>query len=482
MISVTTSQDDSADRSQSTISTNLVSSSVSTPKSSPVSNPISHAGFDRAPSVVSGGTSIAPSQIFPSQSVLTRFSILGIELLLAIPLGLLLTTLWRGGIAWIVGGIMAGTVVLYGRRSLLHQVTSPNATARKLGQALVGLAIGFSVAHSNWAEMATNLPVFAGLTVFLLLSGTAIGYIYSCISKTNLLTSMLATVPGGVSIMSSLAADYGKNVALVSLVQIIRVTAVIIVIPLIARVFSSQNSPSFASLTPVQFTQFNPFTQFIHLAPVQLVYLAVALLLTWFATILTTRAKVPAAPFVGGLVVGGLFNAGLGLLLGLLWGVPSVAFSPPLLVNLLGQILLGITIGEYWGNKPTVGKRAIGYAVVSVLLTLVAGMVAAVLAMHLTSWDWLTCLLVTAPGGAPEMILVALSLDHHVEIVTAGHLIRLIAINASLPVWVLLFRYLDRHLSIATVQPISKPISQPVPPQISQPIPGTPLKIFWGKR
>ena len=38
-------------------------------------------------------------------------------------------------------------------------------------------------------------------------------------------------------------------------------------------------------------------------------------------------------------------------------------------------------------------------------MTLIAGAIAAILAMQLTSWDWLTCLLVTAPGGLAEMIL-----------------------------------------------------------------------------
>jgi uncharacterized membrane protein AbrB (regulator of aidB expression) len=70
-----------------------------------------------------------------------------------------------------------------------------------------------------------------------------------------------------------------------------------------------------------------------------------------------------------------------------------------------------------------------------VVLTLAAGVAVAAVAVGLTSWDWLTCLLVTSPGGAPEMILVALALDHQVETVTASHLVRLIVINSSLPVW-----------------------------------------------
>jgi uncharacterized membrane protein AbrB (regulator of aidB expression) len=52
---------------------------------------------------------------------------------------------------------------------------------------------------------------------------------------------------------------------------------------------------------------------------------------------------------------------------------------------------------------------------------------------------------VTAPGGSAEIILVALTLDHNVEIVTAGHVVRLIAINSFLPIWIFLFRYFDNQ-------------------------------------
>jgi uncharacterized protein len=79
-------------------------------------------------------------------------------------------------------------------------------------------------------------------------------------------------------------------------------------------------------------------------------------------------------------------------------------------------------------------------------LTLGAGAGASLIAMQLTNWDCLTCLLVTAPGGSAEMILVALALDHNVDIVTGGHLVRLIAINCSLPIWVYLFRRIDGQI------------------------------------
>ncbi|MEB3181090.1 MAG: AbrB family transcriptional regulator, partial [Nostocaceae cyanobacterium] len=55
-----------------------------------------------------------------------------------------------------------------------------------------------------------------------------------------------------------------------------------------------------------------------------------------------------------------------------------------------------------------------------------------------------TCLLMVAPGGSPEMILISLVLDHNVETVTAAHLVRLTAINLYLP---LLLWIWEKYLS-----------------------------------
>ena len=359
--------------------------------------------------------------------------VVALEMLLALPLGLVLAGFHVGGVAWIFGGIVSGAVVLQGCRVFYHYSPKPNRTARRIGMILVGLNVGFSIAHGNLASVASFVPVFIVLTFFLLLCGSFIGYIYGRLSKTNLLTAMLATVPGGIGPMSAIAADYGRNVALVALVQALRVTTVIFLIPLVARVSSGTyvNAP-----TPIK-------GALLSLDPSHLGLLLLALLLGGLGAYLALKCKIPAGDFFSALLIGIAFNPML------IWlhFVGDVNFSPPSLVNLVGQMLLGITVGEYWGEKPTLDKKTIGYALLSVAMTLVAYAITAILAMQLTSWDWLTCLLVTAPGGSAEMILVALALDHNVEIVTTGHLVRLIAINSSLPLWVFLFRSLEGEVS-----------------------------------
>jgi membrane AbrB-like protein len=368
------------------------------------------------------------------QLIMKRLGILCLEMLLALPLGLALTQLKIGGIVWIFGGIASGTAVLQCCRIFYQFSVPPNRIARKVGMVMVGMAVGVSNSNNDLTSLAAGIPIFMLLTLFLLVCGSCIGYIYSRVSKTNLLTAMLATVPGGVGVMSSIAADYDRNVTLVALVQAIRVTSVVLLIPLIART-AVGNYWNLQTL-PVR-------SAWINFEPAQLQLLGVALLITGIIVYLSLLLKIPAGDFFGALLIGLVFNS----VLDWLPFVSGVHFNPPPLMNIVGQILLGITIGEYWGEKPNFGKKTVVYALMSVVMTLIAGAIATILAMQLTSWDWLTCLLVTAPGGAAEMILVSLALDHNVEIVTTGHLVRLIAINSSLPLWLFLFRRLDEQIS-----------------------------------
>ncbi|MBW4684069.1 MAG: AbrB family transcriptional regulator [Komarekiella atlantica HA4396-MV6] len=373
---------------------------------------------------------VAVAKLFVKQLI-----ILFLEMLLALPLSLLLAKFYTGGIVWIFGGIAAGTLVLQGCRLFYQYSPKPNRTARKVGMAFVGLTVGSSI-HGNLTSVASGIPIFIFLTLFLLLCGGCIGYIYSRMSQTNLLTAMLATVPGGVGIMAAIAADYNRNVPLVALVQAIRVTTVVLTIPFIAR--TSVGNYWNPQTLPVQ-------SALLNLDPSQLELLLLVLLITGLVVYLAILFKIPAGDFFGALLIGIGFN----YLLNCLPFVGDIHFSPPPIINLLGQMLLGITIGEYWGDKPTFGKQTLGYALMSVAMTLAAGAIAAILAMQLTSWDWLTCLLVTAPGGSAEMILVSLALNHNVEIVTTGHLVRLIAINSSLPLWLFLFRRFDGQSELA---------------------------------
>ncbi|HAX80113.1 MAG TPA: AbrB family transcriptional regulator [Cyanobacteria bacterium UBA11372] len=373
-------------------------------------------------------------------------TIVVLELLLAIPLGIAITKLSIGGVAWLFGGIASGALVYKAYQNFYGITPKANKKARQIGQTLVGLSIGFAIASSNLAAIASQLHVLILLTLFSLVTGTFIGYLYSRISKVNLFNAMLATAPGGVGIMSSIAADYGRNVSQVALVQSLRVTTVVLTIPFGARLLSGDINSASMGISP---SLFNIDIQGI---PLLVLALAIASLGVRVATLL----KIPAAPFFGALIVGIIFNP-------MLNSLPLIAdldFTPPKLVNLIGQVLLGVAVGEHWGNQPYLSKKAVGYALIPVGLIIGAGLIAAAIAHQLTPWDWLTCILVTAPGGAPEMILVSLALDRNVEIVTAGHLVRLMGLNASLPAWIFLIDYLERRFGANTSKNAGEQVSR----------------------
>lgn len=363
--------------------------------------------------------------------VTTTVLIVGIEIIIALLSGLTFIALGAGGGAWILGGIAAGALVFYFYHQYNNQA-KPNRNSRKFGQIIVGLTVGFSLKQSNLLPLSSQLHIFLFLTLFLLLCGGIIGYIYSRIEKTDLLTAMLATVPGNIGIMASIAADYSRNISLVSLVQLIRFTAIIIVIPLVAHVSNPHDINAIINSTTKNLFIFNWN---------YLLLLFLLLILTLLAVRIGSYLRIPVAGFLCSIIVGTSFN----FFLDLMPFSPHIDFNLPPLFNLIGQILLGITIGEYWGINPKLGRLTVAYASVPVAMTFLAGFISAGIAMSIAPWDWLTCLLVTSPGGSPEMILISLALHHNVEIVTAGHLVRLMTINLCLPALVSLICYLERR-------------------------------------
>lgn len=363
---------------------------------------------------------------------LTIAGLLAIEISIAMVSGWGLAMLGVKGGAWILGGIVGGAIAFGLYRTHWYHQAKPNRNARKAGQILIGLTIGFTVQSSHFTELSSSLPAFGFLALCLVFFGTVIGYLYYHLESTDLLTAWLATVPGNIGVMASLAADYGRNTALVSLVQLLRFTAIILVVPLFAPIPVSAAHANVWASFELESDSFS--WQFLSL-------LSLVLLTAVFAARLGDRYKVPVAAFICAIAVGIGFNP-------LLTSLPLMSgtnFHFPSLLTLLGQILLGITIGEYWGTRPKLNRASLGAAIVPVCLTFLAGLICASIAKLITPWDWLTCILVTAPGGSPEMIWIALALHQHVEIVTVGHLVRLILINSSLPFLVSLAVYLEQR-------------------------------------
>ncbi|MGF1482075.1 MAG: AbrB family transcriptional regulator, partial [Cyanophyceae cyanobacterium] len=313
-----------------------------------------------------------------------------LETIIALFLGIAIAQLGFGSVAWIFGGMGGGALVFRSYWILKRQSLKPNKIGRKIGQGMVGLSIGCAIANSDLLAASSQLPLFIFLTLFMLLCGSGIGYFYARISQTNLLNALLATVPGGVATMSSIAADYGRNVSVVASVQTLRITSVILIIPLLAGTSGAARQTTLSWENSANGHD-----------SANLLVLLLSILVAWLGVKLASRCRIPAASFFGTLIGGIVFSYGIGYFL------PTVDFAPPPVMSLMGQLLLGMTVGEAWSNCVETQRRNLTYAIIPVAMTIASGFVAASVAMVITSWDWLTCILVTAPGGSTEMILVA---------------------------------------------------------------------------
>ncbi len=358
----------------------------------------------------------------------TPGKLVAVEVLLALLAGLALRALGLGPTAWVVGGVLCGAVV-FRVLTRYRGDLSPNRSVRYTGMALVGLALGLSVSFNEFARLSEVLLLLVLLTLFMILSGILVGWLYSGLSNTDPVSAMMATLPGGVGVMAGAAADAGRNVSLVALVQAARVSAVVVLVTLIASTwYGTSGGPEESSLAEELATT-------LEVARAGL--LLVALGLTYVGVRIAAAARVPVAPLLGAMFVGAAYAQ-------LLTFAPGVVeFQPPELLDAVGQALLGITIGEYLGCRLALEARAVIYGMASVAATVLIGVVLASVLALWTSWSWLTCLLLTAPGGAPEMIVLALALDQEVELITAGHIIRQLAINGLLPFCLLLFRRIE---------------------------------------
>lgn len=285
-------------------------------------------------------------------SLITRLAIAILEIPVALILGIAIANLGLGSVAWIFGGMGAGVIVVRSYQTIFNQTLKPNKIGRKIGQGMVGLSIGFAIADSDLLAASSRLPLFIFLTLFMLLCGGAIGYFYARVSKTNLLNAMLATVPGGVATMSSIAAEYNRNVSLVAMVQTLRITSVILIIPLIAG--TSGN----AADKPI----FSWQAYAIDSNPVYLFLLILAIICACLGVKIASRLKIPAASFFGTLIVGIIFNYGISYLP----LISDLNFTPPQIISLIGQILLGITVGEAWSDRVHLTGKNITHAFISV--------------------------------------------------------------------------------------------------------------------
>lgn len=312
---------------------------------------------------------------------------------------------WLGlPLPWMLGAVFATLpVALAGA-----PVDVPNGF-RNTMLIVLGVLIGsgFSadiVQHLHrWAVSIALVLVY---TMLLTVAGMAFFRRVAGYGRTD---AFFAGLPGGLAAVIFIGAEVGADLRVLSVIHSVRIVVVCFAIPFWIR-FTEGLGAAAGALRRAGGS----------------VGLADALLLVACGVVgyLLARRLRLAAPFL----LGPLFLSAAVHLAGL------TAAKPPGLLVVAAQVVVGSAIGcRFVGVslRRVMGTLGLGLANAAIMVLTAFG--AAWVVHRVTGLDYDAVLLALAPGGLPEMTLIALSLHIDLAMVVTHHLVRVLFINVGVP-------------------------------------------------
>lgn len=280
---------------------------------------------------------------------------------------------------------------------------------RMIFLSVVGLFLGESFSAADGASLA-RWPATLALAVLYVPTGAAVCYLmFRKLSRMDRATSLLVSMPGGLTAIALFAGEAGSDERRVALYHSLRVALVVVAAPIVAFGWLGLPQPE---ATPENAAGLLSGGDLALLA-------AVALPLIW-----GFRKVGAPVPYLMGPLVASAALRFPGVIDG---GLPAWLVEAALVVT-------GSSIGTRFRGVPlrffaeTAVWTLVGTVVLMVISVAFAGFAHAALGV-----DLFAALLAYAPGGVAEMSLIAISIDADPAFVATHHLTRIFAVLFSLP-------------------------------------------------
>ncbi|NSL52246.1 AbrB family transcriptional regulator [Calidifontibacillus erzurumensis] len=348
-------------------------------------------------------------------------------------LGGLLFTMFGLSIGWMIGSLIVACLLTYFQPKTLgiNEKSKLGKNWFQLAQFLLGIELGKNLNLSVMNVLYDHWLIVAIVLLFSIIFSFGTGFLLYRFSKTDLLTSFLATSPGGVASMPVIAEEVGANIGIVSAVQAIRVFFVVSIIPVILFLMVPQSGQQpVASIENVgndQFVQvaanFSTFT---------IIWTVCGLVFAFFGVLVGKRIKLPA-PWLLGTLLGVLL---LETISPMFFNEHVVIWWPHFLV-IFGQILIGASIGAKFRKSMFVGiKQIVIVGTIGTILLIAAMFLCAYIVSAITGIQFIASVLAFAPGGVVEMATVSMILDSESTFVVAVQTLRIILVILFVPLFI----------------------------------------------
>ena len=331
------------------------------------------------------------------------------------PLALALLLGLIGGAAFVAMGLplpwLLGAMLTTTAASMAGLRPAVPGVLRSPMIAVLGVLLGSGFSMELMAGAYAWLPTIASLPLYVVIVGGA-GFVYlRLVTGLDPRTAYFAATPGGLGEIVAMSERNGGDVRRIALLHSVRILLIVLVVPFLVDHIGG--TPIDRAPTDQESAAVDPLELLLLLGCAAAGYGMAA------------RLKLPAAALLGPMVLSAAARmSGL------------VEHPPPDAVIALAQLVIGAGIGA----------RFSAFTLAEVLRTMLAGLglvmvmfvttVAYGYGLHLvTGTPPLLLFLALAPGGAPEMSLVALALGIEPAFVATHHIIRIALVVALVPVF-----------------------------------------------
>jgi membrane AbrB-like protein len=309
-------------------------------------------------------------------------------------------SLLRLPLPWMLGPLLAMAAANFAGADL----RAP-ATARPLGQIVIGTALGLYFTPAVTRQMVTYWPILIAAALFAVLLGVLGAWTLSRTGGTDRTTAFFASVPGGATEMTLLGERFGARPDRVALAQSLRIVAVVLLVPF-ALTYSGVHGTDTYLPAPLPFSAGG---------------LALLLVLCSLAGGLLNLARVANAFMFGPLAVAAVLTA-----------FGAELSSVPTILSICAQVALGCALGARFERRSlSSAPRYVAGVLASVLIAMSASLLFAVLLAWISGLPWPTLVLAMAPGGLAEMCITAKVLELGVPLVTAAHVVRIFVLIST---------------------------------------------------
>lgn len=308
-------------------------------------------------------------------------------------------------LAWTIGAMVAAAMLVWSKPVSLPAHTRP------MVMVVLGASFGVGFTPPVLAAVLSSLPTIAGAGVITVMCGLALTPLFARMAGLNLNTSYFCAVPGGIAVMPVLAERAGAEVPPVAFAQTVRMVVVVLTIPpAVALLGNPQGASAF------------------HPEPLAVYWPGIALLLALGVGVALVLGRLKAAnPWL----IGPLLCS---MAITVLWHAPSG--FPQWMTN-AAQVGMGAGLGVKLTRQFLLGSRRLALA--SLASSLLMVVLLSAVAMGLAALSGLPAeavVLGLAPGGTPEMVITAATLEIAAPLVLGFHLVRMLINNLVVgPFW-----------------------------------------------